>query len=52
MEDYAWFEKTILRVIAEDLDEETYCPMVKPTVYFGDFMRYYSLQLRDLARSN
>ncbi|XP_052816057.1 dynein axonemal heavy chain 5-like isoform X6 [Mya arenaria] len=39
LEDYAWFEKTITRVIAEDLDEEVYGPFVKQTYFFGDFMR-------------
>jgi len=40
MDDCNWFEKTITRVVAEELDEEVYCPLVKPTLYFGDFMRY------------
>ena len=40
MEDYTWFEKTILRVVAEDLNEEKYVPLAKPLVYFGDFLRY------------
>ncbi|XP_052229952.1 dynein axonemal heavy chain 5-like isoform X5 [Dreissena polymorpha] len=39
LEDYAWFEKTISRVIGEDLDEDVYGPIVKSTHFFGDFMR-------------
>ncbi|XP_053402509.1 dynein axonemal heavy chain 5-like isoform X4 [Mercenaria mercenaria] len=38
-EDYSWFEKTILRVVSEEMDEEVYLPYVKPTFYFTDFMR-------------
>ncbi|KAK3610339.1 hypothetical protein CHS0354_029807 [Potamilus streckersoni] len=38
MEDCAWFEKTLIRVVQEDLPEEV-VEFVKPTHYFGDFLR-------------
>lgn len=52
LDDYAWFEKTILRVVAEDMDEETYIPIVKPTYFFGDFMRYNQICMRKVDHCN
>ncbi|XP_052714224.1 dynein axonemal heavy chain 5-like isoform X2 [Crassostrea angulata] len=37
-EDGHWFEKTLLRVIGDELGED-FLEIVKPTYYFGDFMR-------------
>lgn len=45
-EDAMWFEKTVMRVISEEFGEESDCyEFVRPTLYFGDFMRYKSTNL-------
>lgn len=41
-----WFEKTVLRVVSEEFGEESDCyEFVRPTLFFGDFMRYKSAKL-------
>ena len=39
LDDYAWFDKTLLRVMEEEFNEEHYTNILKPAVFFGDFMR-------------
>ena len=39
LEDYAWIEKTILRVFEEEFSDENYTNILKQPVFFGDFMR-------------
>jgi len=49
LDDYAWFEKTISRVIGEEFEaDESLAGVVKQTVFFGDFMRYTLLKVRGL----
>lgn len=38
-DDIRWFDKTLKRVIQEELEDE-YLPMVEHTHWFVDFLRY------------
>ena len=39
LEDYAWLEKTLLRVTEEEFGDENYLSILKGPTFFGDFMR-------------